>query len=336
MSTIDEYILTGSPEESNWRSVILFGRNAASYKFALAQALIDLAKQDRDSVTLDQLAGPYTRHLCEHLAHSPKQSTSRSSKFIDACSGFNNGEITHDALIATAVQLGFNNVLDAFHVVNQGDVPVKFFEKDFSRESKRLILTDEVFRLANSAEAGNIVQETESRWNLVETAWEQGISSSLLRISYDELGQAFVAESGTRRKDVTSARGSLNGYQKGHCFYCYAPIDAADGTVKNRRRSHPARVRQARPLRRRPLFPACAGGPGARSQLGRCVESGAGLPRLQPRRGRQVRSHPSARIFMPAQPPQRVPHRQSPPSARDAHRPDRRDAAGALGIPEEG
>ena len=232
MSAIDEYLLSGSPEESNWRSVILFGRNAASYKFALAQALIDLAKQDRDSVTLDQLADPYTRHLCEHLAHSPKQSTSRSSKFIDACSGFNNGEVTHDALISTAVQLGFNNVLDAFHVVNQGDVPVKFFEKDFSRGSKRLILTDEVFKLANSDEAGNIVQETESRWNLVETAWEQGISSSLLRISYDDLGQAFVAESGTRRKDVTSARGSLNGYQKGRCFYCYVPIDAADGTAR--------------------------------------------------------------------------------------------------------
>ena len=232
LSAIDEYLLSGSPEESNWRSVILFGRNAASYKFALAQALIDLAKQDRDSVTLDQLAEPYTRHLCEHLAHSPKQSTSRSSKFIDACSGFNNGEVTHDALISTAVQLGFNNVLDAFHVVNQGDVPVKFFEKDFSRGSKRLILTDEVFKLANSDEAGNIVQETESRWNLVETAWEQGISSSLLRISYDDLGQAFVAESGTRRKDVTSARGSLNGYQKGHCFYCYVPIDAADGTAR--------------------------------------------------------------------------------------------------------
>ena len=136
MGAIDEYLLTGSPEESNWRSVILFGRNAASYKFALAQALIDLAKQDRDSVTLAELADPYTRHLCEHLTHSPKQSTSRSSKFIDACSGFNSGEVAHDELIATAVQLGFNNVLDAFHVVNQGDVPVKFFEKDFSRGSK--------------------------------------------------------------------------------------------------------------------------------------------------------------------------------------------------------
>lgn len=41
-----------------------------------------------------------------------------------------------------------------------------------------------------------------------------------------------MAESGTRRKDVTSARGSLNGYQKGHCFYCYVPIDAANGTAR--------------------------------------------------------------------------------------------------------
>ena len=231
-SPIDKYLRTGSAEESNWRSVILFGRNVASYKFALAQALCDLAKQGKDSVTLDQLADPYTRHLCEHVAHSPKQATSRSSKFIDACAGYNKGEVTHDALIATAVQLGFNNVLDAFHVVNQGNVPITFFQKDFARGRKRLILTDEVFQLANSAEADNIVQETESRWNLVETAWEQGIASNLLRISYDELGQAFVAESDARRKDVTSARGSLNGYQKGHCFYCYAPIDAADGTLK--------------------------------------------------------------------------------------------------------
>lgn len=103
---------------------------------------------------------------------------------------------------------------------------------DFSRGSKRLILTDNLFKIATSPEAANIMQETESRWNLVEAAWEQGISSSLLRISYDELDQAFVAESGTRRKDVTSARGSLNGYQKGHCFYCYVPIDAADGTAR--------------------------------------------------------------------------------------------------------
>ena len=28
---------------------------------------------------------------------------------------------------------------------------------------------------------------------------------------------------------VTSARSALNGYQKGHCFYCFAPISAEGG-----------------------------------------------------------------------------------------------------------
>ena len=64
---IDEYLTTGSAEESNFRSVILFGRNTASYKFALAKALFDLARQGKDSVTLEQFADPYTRHLVEHV-----------------------------------------------------------------------------------------------------------------------------------------------------------------------------------------------------------------------------------------------------------------------------
>lgn len=71
----------------------------------------------------------YTRHLCEHLAHSPKQATSRSSKFLDTCKAFNEGGVSEDQLYSTAVQLGFNNVLGAFHVVNQNDVPMRFFEK---------------------------------------------------------------------------------------------------------------------------------------------------------------------------------------------------------------
>ena len=31
-------------DENYWRSVILFGRNVASYKFALAKALLELAE----------------------------------------------------------------------------------------------------------------------------------------------------------------------------------------------------------------------------------------------------------------------------------------------------
>lgn len=226
IETVESFLRKGTAEESNWRSIVLFGRNVASYKFALAKSLIDLANEGRDSVTLEQLAIPYTRHLCEHLTHSPKQATSRSSRFIDTCKAFNEHDTSEDQLISTAVQLGFNNVLDAFHVVNQNNLPLRFFEKDFSKEVKRLTLTDAMFRLASSEQAKSILQETESRWNLVETAWEMGISASLL--SYDNHSQQIIVDNGLRRKNVTSVRGALNGYQKGHCFYCYADISAAD------------------------------------------------------------------------------------------------------------
>ena len=227
---IDKYLRTGSPEQSSWRSIVLFGKNTSSYKFSLAQSLMQLARQGRDSVTLDELAVPFAARICEHAKAAPRQSTNPSNGFLDACLGFNEGSVTLDELTEAAVRSGFRYVLDAFHTVNAGEVPVTFFRKDFSRGSKRISLTDEAFKLATSPEATNIAQETESRWNLVETAWEQGVSPSLLRVSYDGLGQTLVAESGIRRKSVTSARGSLDGYQKGRCFYCRAPISAADGT----------------------------------------------------------------------------------------------------------
>lgn len=56
-----------------------------------------------------------------------------------------------------------------------------------------------------------------------------GINANLL--SYDEGSQRIVVDSGLRRKDITSVRDALNGYQKGSCFYCFTGITAtaADG-----------------------------------------------------------------------------------------------------------
>ena len=72
--------------ENYWRAIILFGKNTASYKFALAKSLIDVSlERQSDLITLEDLALPYAMHLCEHLKHSPKQSTAKSGKFINAC-----------------------------------------------------------------------------------------------------------------------------------------------------------------------------------------------------------------------------------------------------------
>ena len=67
--------------ENFWRSIILFGRNVASYKFALGKSLLELADQDSDTVSLGELAVPFARHLCEHLELSDKQGTFTRSRF---------------------------------------------------------------------------------------------------------------------------------------------------------------------------------------------------------------------------------------------------------------
>jgi hypothetical protein len=71
--------------ENYWRSIILFGRNVASYKFALGKSLLELADQNYEEVSLDELAVPFARHVCEHLKLSDKQGTSARSRFLDAC-----------------------------------------------------------------------------------------------------------------------------------------------------------------------------------------------------------------------------------------------------------
>ena len=101
-------------DENYWRSVILFGRNVASYKFALAKTLFELAENTKDSMVLEDMAMPYAKHLCEHLKNADKQVTSASSNFLDSCRRYNQNEITEDELRNITVKKGFNNVLDAF------------------------------------------------------------------------------------------------------------------------------------------------------------------------------------------------------------------------------
>ena len=220
-----------SPTLDNfWRSVILFGRNVAAYKFALAHSLLELAAEGKAAVTLGELAVPFTAHVCRHLALSDRQATSRSSRFLDACREFNAGGLTHEALIDATARLGFGNVIDAFHVVNQGEVGVRFFADARSGPARGLRLTDELFRLREQFQGRNLPQEVEARWRLVETAWDLGLSRDVVAVGYDpDRGVLTVPDRRFGRKAVTSCRDALNGYQKGRCFFCFADIAVRGG-----------------------------------------------------------------------------------------------------------
>ncbi|MHA1017442.1 HNH endonuclease [Enterobacter mori] len=217
--------------ENYWRGVILFGRNVASYKFALASALYEVDKTGSDLITLDQLAVPFSRYLCEHLKHAPKQITSRSSQFLETCLKFNRGEITHAQLIEATVRLGFNNVIDAFHYVNQGEIDKRFF-LDERKTHNGIRLTDNFYLLGERLQYKNLAFETNARWNLVEQAWSMGISRNLVGVEFDEDNQLLFTRVNARRVDITSCRDSLNGYQKGRCFYCFKPISLVPGDAE--------------------------------------------------------------------------------------------------------
>ena len=216
--------------ENYWRAIILFGRNVASYKFALGKSLLEMAQAGKTVVPLSDLALPFARHVSDHLKLADKQATSRSSQFLDSCRKFNRGELSQDELAEATVRLGFNNVIDAFHTVSNGEVGVRFFTDERAGPQKGIRLTDDILRLTELYQHRNLPYEIEARWRLVETAWELDLPAHALAIAYDDEAGCLIAESRLRRRtSITSCRDALNGYQKGKCFYCFGNVSLVEG-----------------------------------------------------------------------------------------------------------
>lgn len=225
-----EFLGKDPTTDDYWRSIILYGNNVACYKFALGKALLEIAPTGKTFITLEELAEPFSRHITEHLKLADKQTTSRSSRFLDACRQFNRSEISQAQLIDTTVRLGFENVIDAFHNVNYAQLPVQFFTDERKSSRKGIGLTDELLQLPELYQGRNLPQEVEARWRLVETARSLNLPVRLIGVDYDhELETLFIGSS-DRRIDLTDSRDALNGYQKGKCFYCYAEISIASGS----------------------------------------------------------------------------------------------------------
>ena len=70
--------------EDYWRSIILFGHNSATYRFALAKSLLELAPSGKSFITWEELARPFSRHITEHLQQCDKQGSSSFSQFVQS------------------------------------------------------------------------------------------------------------------------------------------------------------------------------------------------------------------------------------------------------------
>ena len=215
----DLFISTTPTIEDCWRGVVLYGRNTASYKFALATALLELKPKSGELVKMEDLAPAFAQTIAEHLHTAPKQITTTNGKFIKACLEFNQHK-DQTRLVDATLSHGFANVIDAFHVVGSSQVHHAFFVDE--RKSHRGIrITDEFGQMMAGMQISNLGEEVAARWKLVETAWNIGVPSNLLAVQHDnELGELFAIDGAQRRRSVTSSRSALSGYQKGRCFYC--------------------------------------------------------------------------------------------------------------------
>lgn len=217
--------------ESQWRALILFGKNTTTYKFAFAKSLLQAANQERNRVSLKELALPFARYMVAHIRANDNQGNVPSSRYLNACRAFIRQEIDEEALRQATLRDGFRYVIDAFQQVNGAKIPQPFYQKDFAGGSKGLVITDELLRLKESFHFPHFGQEVEARWQLVETAWNLKINPNLLDVKYDEDKETLYLEKGSmRRVDVTSARDALNGYQKGKCFYSFQDISILSGS----------------------------------------------------------------------------------------------------------
>jgi 5-methylcytosine-specific restriction endonuclease McrA len=219
-------VMSVRTQEEDFRSIVLRGTNVASYKFALAKAILTLAESGSTSASLEELAVPFSRELCAHLREIDTQSTSSGSRFLDACRHFNAGRITDDELVSTTALMGFNNVIDAFHVVDRADVKTRFFTDERQQLLRGIRFTDELLAVATQPDAKQPLEaEAESRWRLVESAWhERKATGATLHVVYDRPSEMIVRGMLGHRRNITWVRPSLSGYQAGACFYCGTPI----------------------------------------------------------------------------------------------------------------
>ena len=227
-----ELFLANDPRvETIWRAIVLYGGNSATYKFALAESLLELRPESGQHITLAELAEPYSRNLVEHLKKADKQGTAKESKFLEACRKSITGAVTHGRLIETTVKLGFVNVLEAFHNVD-GTTLSRFFNLTQSNSIRDgIVVTDNFSRLLETDQLGSLGEEAEARWRLVEAAWEIRISRRLLGIEYDSRTKLLDGVAQYRRVPLTSCRSALNSYQKGKCFYCNCTISLSESDL---------------------------------------------------------------------------------------------------------
>lgn len=214
-----QYLEQTPGELTSIRSVLLFGKNTATYKFALCEALLNQSIHSR--IKYDDLVTDFTGALLRHTKSHPFQEQgNRQGELIRACLAVNEGVLDFNSLLVVARKVMPKYVFDAFHNIGNGSLTAKSRLFENSRAGREVILSDEFLGIMADHRSKKIVEEeNEARWRIVEEAWRIGLSPNI--ISYDTTSGLLIEHTDTAiRIPLRSAVASLLPYQKGRCYYC--------------------------------------------------------------------------------------------------------------------
>lgn len=220
--SVAEYLSIGSdtPIEVA-RAVLVFGKNSATYKFALAKTLLEL--NPSSEMKYGDIGQIFLKHLVEHHQICPHQHNRGETKLTRAIDDHLAGKLPWDRLFDVAEESIYNNVFDAFHKLGGGEIErsAALFEHD--REHKKITLTDSLNSLQENEEVKSVLlAETEARWRVVEEAWRKNVSPNLI---LDTREKSFYTTVNEHRVNLRSAVDTLMPYQYGKCFYCSCPLN---------------------------------------------------------------------------------------------------------------
>ncbi|WP_409304707.1 HNH endonuclease domain-containing protein [Peribacillus sp. SCS-155] len=201
-------------KEDYWRTIILYGLNQATYKIALGQSLIRFSQEQKNFVSMNELAEDFFDMYKERLKNGKPQlaTPNRQTAMERIVNSFNIGKLSRSQAIEKVEREAFNDVIDRFHTVDSLKMPVSFYEKT----DKGLVIFDKVFDIFSDRKNIELQNELNARWDLLESAFEIKRTNSEL---VNDIRKLYLVN-GYERTDITKNRSVLNGYQNNVCFYC--------------------------------------------------------------------------------------------------------------------
>jgi len=205
-------------EKDYWRALILYGRNASTYKIALGKLLSNYAFENRTRINMDEVASDFIDLYCNRLKNGKPQIGLSGRKTvvereIDAITTGQKDKSDSIPIVKRSALLDM--VLQRFNTLNRNVIRRPFYT--ISEDENHLIINNNTLTIFSEREqTASLADELMSRWDLLEHAYEK--TKQIESLDVDQYLEHVVKQE--KRVNLTPLVPTLNGYQQGRCFYC--------------------------------------------------------------------------------------------------------------------